>query len=44
MERGRTKYHVEPTTVTVTKIVEIPEGAINVKITEEEPKSAMSVK
>ncbi|HPJ29851.1 MAG TPA: hypothetical protein PLZ42_00490 [Methanothrix sp.] len=43
-ERGGTSYHVEPTTTTVTKIVEIPEGAINVKITEEEPKSAMAVR
>jgi hypothetical protein len=43
-ERDGTRYHVEPTTVTVTKIVALPEGAINVKISDKKPKSAMSVK
>lgn len=43
-ERDGTKYHVEPTMTTITKIVELPEDAINVEITEEEPKSAMSVR
>jgi hypothetical protein len=42
-ERGGTKYRVEPAKTTVTKIVELPKSAINVKITDKEPKSAMSV-
>lgn len=42
-KRDGTEYHVEPTTTTVTKIIEIPEGAINVEVTDREPESAMSV-
>jgi hypothetical protein len=42
-KRGGSRYHVEPATTTVTKIVELPKSAINVKITDKEPKSAMSV-
>ncbi|MBN2487406.1 MAG: hypothetical protein JXA98_00085 [Methanosarcinaceae archaeon] len=43
-ERSGTKYHVKPTMTTVIKIIEIPDDAINVEVTDEEPGSAMSVK
>jgi hypothetical protein len=42
-EREGTGYEVEETTTTVTKIVELPEHAINVKLTDKEAESAMSV-
>ncbi|KXS43083.1 MAG: hypothetical protein AWU59_1327, partial [Methanolobus sp. T82-4] len=42
-KRDGTEYHVEPATTTVTKIIEIPEDAINVDVTDREPESAMSV-
>jgi hypothetical protein len=42
-ERGETEYEVEETETTVTKIVELPEDALNVKITDKVPKSAISV-
>lgn len=42
-ERGETEYEVEATTTTVTKIVELPEDALNVQVAEKEPESAMSV-
>lgn len=42
-ERGETEYDVEETETTVTKIVGLPEDAINVKITDKKPKFAMSV-
>ncbi|MGZ7133701.1 MAG: hypothetical protein ACXVH4_03110 [Halobacteriota archaeon] len=42
-ERGATEYDVGETETKVTKIVELPEDAINVNITDKEPKSAMSV-
>ncbi len=42
-ERGETEYDVEETETDVTKIVELPEDALNVKITDKEPSSAMSV-
>ena len=42
-EREGTRYEVEETKTTVTKIVELPKGAKNVEITDKKPKSAMSV-
>jgi hypothetical protein len=42
-EREGKEYEVKPSMTTVTKIVELPEDAINVKITEKEPESAMAV-
>ena len=43
-ERNGTKYTVEPAETTVTKIIRMPENAINVEISEKKPKSAMSVR
>ncbi|HIJ05862.1 MAG: hypothetical protein XE11_1884 [Methanomicrobiales archaeon 53_19] len=43
-ERNGTTYEVEATKTEVTKIVELPKNAVNIKITDKEPKSAMSVK
>ncbi len=42
-ERGETEYDVGETETSVTKIVELPEDAVNVKVTDEEPKSAMAI-
>ncbi len=42
-ERGATEYDVEETDITVTKIVELPDDAIHVNVTDTEPKFAMSV-
>ncbi len=42
-ERGETEYDVEETKTTITKIVELPEDAVNVNVTDKEPESAMSV-
>ncbi len=42
-ERGATEYDVEETETTVTKIVELPDDATHVHVTDKEPKSAMSV-
>lgn len=42
-ERGKTEYDVGRAETTITKIVELPEDATNVKITDKKPKFAMSV-
>jgi hypothetical protein len=43
-ERAGTTYEVKgTTTTTVTRIVELPEDAIHVEITDNKPTSAMSV-